>query len=256
MITAAWQDIRNFNGRGEIVKTATLAGLVAMVIGLVAAMPAAADMTITVSCSGGGLSGSQQFAIPCNDGLVNWNLASPVEIMANGVTLGTINGMTVETCDEPYVVLFFDVEAGTSDTTFDINSSVVSFSAMANPLAYASAGVTLTSDNNGATMTGLLGQGKAYRAIYNGSSVYADLVDGYSILGDLTDTHSDRQPAAGNDTILDTVSSIQSEFKFELSALDQASGTSRFEVTPEPATLVLLGVGGAGLMAVRRRRRR
>jgi len=255
MITAAWQDIKNFNGRGEIVKTATLAVLVAMVIGL-AAMPAAADMTITVSCTGGGQSGVQQFTIPCNDGLVNWALPSPVTIMAGDMTLGTIKGMTVQSCDEPYVDLFFDVEAGASDTAFDITSSVVSFTATVNPLAYASAGVTLTSDNNGATMTGLFGQGKVYQAVYNGSSVYASLVGGYSILGDLTDTHSDRQPAAGNDTILDTVSSIQSEFKFELSALDQASGTSRFEVTPEPATLVLLSVGGAGLMAVRRRRRR
>jgi hypothetical protein len=38
----------------------------------------------------------------------------------------------------------------------------VPFSAIPNPLAYASAGVTLTGDANGAQLTGLFAGGKAY----------------------------------------------------------------------------------------------
>jgi hypothetical protein len=41
--------------------------------------------------------------------------------------------------------------------------------------------------------------------------------------------------------------------KFTLSAGDQASATSRFEVVPEPATMSLLALGGIATLIRRRR---
>lgn len=159
--------------------------------------------------------------------------------------------VSIQTDVEPYVNLRFAVEANATDTTFDISSAVVSFSPLSNPQAYASAGVTLTSDVDGATITGLF-SGMNYQARYNGSTVYANLVAGFSIPGDQTVVHGERKPASGYQTISGTVSSIQSEFNFTLSALDQASGTSRFEVIPEPATLSLLGLGGLAMLRRRK----
>jgi hypothetical protein len=56
------------------------------------------------------------------------------------------------------------------------------------------------------------------------------------------------------------VGSIESQFRFVLSANDSASGTSRFdvipEIIPEPSTVVLLTAGLAGMLLVRWRMRR
>jgi hypothetical protein len=221
---------------------------------LAATLPAAANMILSVKCTAGQASAVQEFEILCNEGIADWTLPGPVSIMAGDMLLGRITDLSIQTDVEPYVNLRFAVEAGATDTTFDITSAVVSFDPLLRPDAYASAGVTLTSDNNGATITGLL-SGMNYQARYNGGSVYASLVAGFLIPGDQTVVSTDRKPAAGPETIFATVSSIQSEFHFTLSALDQASGTSRFEVVPslvpEPATLSLLALGGLAL--VRRR---
>ena len=223
---------------------------------LAAALPATADTLITVKCTTGDLSTIQEFAIECHGNAVNWVLSDPIDIMAGDVLLATIKELGFQSDVEPYVNLRFAVEAGATDTTFDISSAVVSFDPLMDVVAYASAGVTLTSNADGAMITGLFDDGMSYEARYNSSTVFADLVAGFSISGDDTVTHRDRKPASGYDPIAGTVSSIQSEFKFILSALDQASGTSRFEAlgvaVPEPATMGLLALGGLAL--IRRRR--
>ncbi len=225
---------------------------VAAALLLAAALPATADVTLTVTATTDQGTVAQQFLIECPGSVVEWTLASPVDIMDGDVLLATITELTLETDSEPYVNLFFALQAGASDTTVSVTSPVISFSPMLNPQAYASAGITLTSDSDGATITGLFG-GKNYEARYNGTTVYADLVAGFSIPGDQTVTSSDRSPASGYNTITGTVSSIESEFNFTLSALDQASGTSRFEVIPEPCTLGLLTLGGLALLRRRRK---
>jgi len=234
-----------------------LAGTAAALL-LAAALPAQANVIVTVNCTAGGLSGSRDFQIECNGGAVNWELPNnnnaDIGIMAGDVRLATLQGLSIQSDYEPYINLRFSVEASGTDTTFDINSAVVSFDPLLNPQAYASAGVTLTSDSDGATITGLFPGGKNYQARYNGTSVYANLVDGFAISGNKTLTNSDRQPASGYGPISGTLSSIQSEFNFTLSALDQASGTSRFEVVPEPATLTLVAFGLMAGLARRFRR--
>ena len=228
-----------------------MAGMAVAAMLLAAGLPAAADMIVSVRVTAGDANAVQEFQVLCNAGAADWTLAKPVDIMAGDVMLARVTDLGIQTDVEPYVNLKFAVEAGAADTAFDISSAVVSFAPLSTPQAYASAGATLTSDSDGATITGLF-SGMIYQARYNSSAVYANLVAGFAISGDQTIGHTDRKPASGHDTISGTVSSIESEFKFTLSALDQASGTSRFEVVPEPGTLMLLAAGG---LAVLRRRR-
>jgi hypothetical protein len=227
----------------------TMMGMGALFL-LCAAWPAAANVTVTVDCTAGGVSASEVFFIQCTDNTVNWALAGPYDISVDGVRLGRIKELSFEADNEPYVNLHFSVEADAVDTTFDVKSAVISFDSLINPQVYASAGVTLTSDANGAQITGLFG-GACYQARYNGDIAYANLVTGFSTSGNQTDTHSARRPDGGYEGLTTPISSIQSEFHFT-SALDQASGTSRFEVIPEPATVSLLALYGLALLRRRR----
>jgi hypothetical protein len=237
--------------------TRGLAVVVAVVAMVAMAGSLQADMIITVQCTAGGLSATQAIPLVYNEATADWRMSNPIDIMAGSVQLATVNSLSIQSDSDPSVNLLFGVAAGATNTTFDIQSAVVSFSSLTNPQAYASAGVTLTSDSAGAALTGLFDGGKTYQARYNGTFVYANLVDGFTISGGQTITHGDREPASGNELISDTLSSIQSEFNFTLSAQEQASGTSRFEVNsgstvPEPATLSLLALGGLALLRRRR----
>jgi hypothetical protein len=227
------------------------------VVLLAATLPAAADaVLLTVRATTGLTSEVQQFTIPCSGGATSWTFSTPTEIKDGDTVLGRILMLEIQTDVEPYVNLNFSLEAGPADTIFDLQSALVSFSPLVNPQAFASAGITLTSDTDGAKITGLFG-GKTYQARYNGTTVYADLVSGFTMGGNDSLLNSQRQPilAPTYATISDTVSSIRSEFNFTLSALDQASGTSRFEViqgVPEPATLSLLALGGLAMLRRRK----
>jgi len=235
-------------------KTFKMVGTAVVAMMFVVAV-AGADTSVTIQASSGDLSASHEFTITCNDGIADWSLDGPMDLMADDVLLGTITELCLQSDADPYVNLFFAVQAGAADTTFDVSSGVVSFFPLMDVSGYASAGVTLTSDADGATITGLFG-GDTYEARYNSTSVFADLVAGYTIGGDVSVTNSDRYPATDYTPIAGNVSSIESEFKFTLSALDQASGTSRFEIigvgVPEPATMSLLALGGLALLRRRR----
>lgn len=161
--------------------------------------------------------------------------------------------------EDPRISLHFSVTAGSSPTTFTISSSVVSFAPIANPEAVASSSLTLTDTNgNGASLTGLEGGGKSFRAIYNGGVTWVRLNSSFSDSvpydGQIV---SDRYPISGFQIISDTLTSIESEYKFTLSAFDEASGTSTFNVQPiipEPITVLSVGTGIAGLLQYARRR--
>ncbi len=213
---------------------------------------------ITVTATQQNLTDSFTFAWQTSDDPATYLLSAPEELRDGTTLLGTIKSLQVDIDQDPGVQLKFAVDANASLTTFTITSSTVSFSPLVNPLAFASAGVTVTdNDSDGATVTGLEPGAKAYRAFYNGSTDWAYLVAPVVAGTDTTNTVNDRQPAGnGRLPIINTVSSITSEFKFTLTANDSASGTSRFDVqgnnVPEPASLGVLGIGS--LLALRRRR--
>jgi hypothetical protein len=154
---------------------------------------------------------------------------------------------------DPEIGVEFGVRAGGSATTFTISSGLETFAALTDPAAYASAGITLTdrAPPTGATLIGLFTDGKANQALYNnGATVFANLVSGFGMPSGQTTQTKDEEK--GNEvsmiTINDTLTSIESNFYFSLSAKDSAAGTSTFVVVPEPATMALLGLGALSLI--------
>lgn len=163
---------------------------------------------------------------------------------------GAITCLKLTMDSDPEVGIEFGVRAGSTLTTFDILSDIVLFDALVNPQAYASAGVTLTDRPtvSGAAITGLFDQGKTHQARYNSSSVFANLVSGFGIPSGTLTASEEKGNEFSMITIGDTLTSIESEFHFTLSARDSASGTSNFVVIPEPTTIALLGLGVLGFL--------
>jgi hypothetical protein len=219
-------------------------------------MPGDGAIIVSVTAEQSGASETRNWVfVPGSaiDGVWNWQLAAQ-DGPTDG-TLGRIDNLAVSIDTDPAVSLNFAVVAGLGDTTFTINSAAVNFPAIWHPLGYATAGITVTdNDGNGATVTGLYDGGKAYEARYNGATAWAHLVSTTNTIPNTTLTTSERKPGTSRLMIADTLTSIESSFKFKLSAEDSASGTSRFDViVPEPVTALLL-IGGLPLMVRRRSR--
>lgn len=211
---------------------------------------------VTIDVTADGESAQYQWQVP-DPGAAHAMFALPAEEQIcgqSGNVLATIDLLQVELDDDPFVSLVFAVTAGPSDAIFTITSAAVGFPAITTPKAYATATATLTDQmNNGAVMTGLLANGDMYEARYNAGIVWADLVPSLSAMAGMSAVGQERRPAAPTmwEAIGVPVTDIQAEYKFQLSAMDSASGTSRFEVIPEPTTLSLLAVA---VVMVRRRR--
>ena len=168
---------------------------------------------------------------------------------------GAITSLKLTMDADPEVGIEFGVRASSLATTFSILSDVIVFDPMVNPEAYASAGVTMTDRPgvSGATITGLFPDGKTHQARYNGSSVFANLVSGFAITSGTMTKDEENGNEFSMITINDTLTSIESQFYFTLTARDSASGTSTFVVVPEPATMALLGLGALSLLRMKRK---
>lgn len=147
------------------------------------------------------------------------------------------------------VVADFSVFSTTQNASFQINSAVVSFSAIpaATAQGFASAAIIVNDvQGNGVSLTP--GVNGGYNAFINGNSSFAALFAGGAL---------NAAGAYSEDTgsFLPTgvaVTSISAGWDFALSSFDSATGTSTFTVVPAPASAALLGLGG--LVATRRRR--
>jgi hypothetical protein len=187
-----------------------------------------------------------------------WSYELPAGILFfhNGEYLGVLGQFRAEVAEDPEVNLNFSVQAGTIPTTFHIASALLSdFPTIPAAVAEgrASAAMTVTDwDFNGAALQGVGDTGGAYLAQYNGwagdpfqgpqGTTFAEGI--YSI---------DVDPWEGTDTgeldvdwtpIGEDVEDMSSLISFELSAFDLASGTSHYEIIPEPGALALLALGG------------
>lgn len=211
---------------------------------------------LTVEASSSIGTASQSWEIPAepSDQLV-WTLDGPVEFLGpEDELIGSLDQAVVALDGDPVVSLSFAVGAGGAPTTFTITSATVGFPALTNPAAFASAGVTLTDTEpfvgNGASLNFAKNWNGLYRATYNGGTLFSELLGTQSVAPTGTTSASAN---SGTQTIAGPVNDIQASFNFTLSANDDASGSSQFEVVPEPSVLAMLIVGLVG-MAIGRRR--
>lgn len=199
------------------------------------------------------------------DGIFTWALNDGATIdlvSADGTLVAVIDKLNVKMDSDPAVDLDFNIRNTTAgNMTVDLQSEVVTFDAITNPEGYATAALTVTDRNRDtAAAKGLFSGTKSYQARYNDVTVWANLVDPITTPIASSSTNEERNPALPTiwAPINDTLTSIESEFKFTLSAKDSASGTSTFEVmpTPEPSTLLILSTGLIGFAGFGFRRRR
>jgi len=195
------------------------------------------------------------------NGTFVWMLGQDTPIMSfdETVQLGTLKAddTFVNFMEDPAVNLSFAVEAGSAPggTLFTIKSALLSFPAMTNAEGRASASFTVSDgiDDDGATLTPTLTG--AYLAQYNGfvpsGAEFTQLIPQMNAAPMNTFSLAQDYPGGGlYQSIAGSVSDMSTQISFTLSPNDLASGTSVFEIVPEPTSVLLLI---AGLMLVRRR---
>jgi MYXO-CTERM domain-containing protein len=188
-----------------------------------------------------------------------WESRTPIMMLNQaGQVIATLNNARVRCVEDPVVQVNFSVSAGSLMTAFTINSPLLSFATINSAVGRASAGVTATdTDGDGATVAAA-GQPALYLSQYNGfvpsGTLFADLIAGpVSAPAFDSQTASGSSPGGGGfSPIADPVSDMSARFNFTLTANDEASGTSTYEIIPTPGVIALLGLGG--LVATRRRR--
>jgi hypothetical protein len=238
--------------------------LLAAAAGLVFAASAQASFTVLLevraeNADTGALLGEVNQVVTVVDGQheYHWSLPAPMALGS-----ATLNGLSFDLFSDPVVGSNFNVSSGVTNTTFTINSAIVSFADIAD-LGRASAFIGVTDSATFGTpgqvvMTGLQPGGNAFQARYNaGNTPFSNLVGsttfndpshpGFSdSLVGFSDPGNNFTPLGG------FANSINSQFKFSLTSFDRASGTSTFEVIPAPGAAALLALGG---LATARRRR-
>jgi len=209
---------------------------------------------LTIEAAADGDVDTLEIALPPGKGKLHWKIEKKHEFRGKGQGkhLGFLDDMEVDLDGDPAVNLAFVATAGNSGTTFTITSAVVSFPALVNPFAVASAEVTLTdSSTDGAALTPISPRVGMFVALYNfGATDFAQLLGPQSLSSGGTLTASE---GTGIQTIAGSVSDIQALFRFYLSANDSVTGHGHFEVAiPEPVSGGLLLIGVAGLLLRRR----
>lgn len=183
----------------------------------------------------------------------SWNLMSPIDVNF-GVEYGTahIDGLSIGVKADPFIDFAFAARSADGPTHFSFSSALLiidpalAAGAQASAWAYPSPGVPDT------ITAGDFDSNSVYRSEYNGGTVFADLSSApipFLPPGNGYD-------AVGSTPISGQVSSMQVHWGLTVSGGGQASGTSHFQITgdtiPEPASVILLSLGGLALLRKRR----
>ena len=227
-------------------------------LGLCACAWAGVSGPLTVKATSAGKSATWTYNwVP---GVMSYQLGAPIELRTSDNTLvGKVNSLNCAMGSDPFLTLNFAVQA-VGNTNFTFDSGLLIFAPISPAEAFATAATTLTADGGGATFTGNFAGNNAYEATYNFGSVFADLNTTFSAPPNTSATENDRLPASGFGPIAGPVVTMRTQWNFNLTDGDGASGTSRFELqpaVPDANTLSLAFAGAAPLLAgiIRRRRR-
>ncbi len=212
--------------------------------------------TITAQCSYGQATWRISGDVDLKDGeQFHWRLERPVQLIDpyTGWVVGTLQDAYTTLVGDPQISLGFLVQAGDVQTDFEISSALLSFPTINPARGRASSQVTLTDlDGDGARFLGGR-SGKGYLAQYNGyvpnGSTFTALIGDFVAPPGGSNALSENDPFDGSfRAIAGDVNNMSSQFRFSLSAFDTASGTSNFEIIPEPASIALLGLVGLTLL--------
>jgi hypothetical protein len=225
------------------------------VIVLAAASVAVADVTpVFFHIDATNASGTASFdvmtdTVSHNTGTGTYSWSTGPIVLANGNTpIATLTSAFVTIIGDPTIGMSFSVVAGSSDTTFNVTTGTLSYGALNPSTGVASAGMTVTeSDGNTASITGAGAGGNSYSAFYNGSSIFTSLIPSV-----VTGVPFGSNTVSGitGPTAIGATTDMTVGYSFTVTANDQASSTSAYTITPEPASLALVAVG---LLALRRR---
>ena len=182
----------------------------------------------------------------------------------NGPVSGPSGGWTIQDWDssvkeDPWITNNFTVSNNTGATktyTISVSSPIPAFNA--DTISQSTIQLRLLDSNStgGATTTSQPGI-DVYQGIVNGTTELALLTDPFSLTcANPVDCTLNGTATAGvvSQAFGPVVATnIGLTISFELTAGDSASVLSRFEIVPEPATGMLVGLGVLGLAALRRR---
>jgi hypothetical protein len=199
-----------------------------------------------------------------NGDTYSWSLAEPVELLDGGdIHVATLTDATLEVVltSVPHIDLTVDVLAGTSNTSFWVDSALVDFSPIP---AEESAGRFSArcriqdpgANPDGAMFMSLYAPEGALRSYYNGvapdGSVFRHAVSVVMASGDGEGFGGEDYPSSGYAPIGEEVYDASVHAGFILTANDRAIGTMSFGLVPEPGGLMLLALGGIWLVQRRR----
>ncbi len=192
-----------------------------------------------------------------NPGTIHqWSLSEEIEFSDGGVSLGKLEQFSISIKQDPQVSLGFVVTAGQVNTSYSFSSGPLTFDPIVNPDAKATAQISVQDNSgDGVTLNGKFADGESYQARYNDTPVvWAKLINSVSSSDSYGgERKTESKPLSGGmEVINDTLTSIETQYNFTLTANDQASGTSNFIVIPEPATIALLGLGVFGIFRRKR----
>jgi len=173
--------------------------------------------------------------------IFTYTVTSPIELIdpTNSNVIGYIDSLMMNVDQDPAVSLSFACRAGGAATTFTFTNFLDT--SLILPIAQATAGVTATDTmNNNGFITGLWPGGMTFQSRYNAGTVFENRAVGGTI--PIGGTYSINDAGAWQQLSI-PVTRMESEFKFQLSARDLASGTSNFQMietatVPEPGTLM------------------
>jgi len=173
-----------------------------------------------------------------------WSPNEDIPLMSGDQVVGTIvkDDSYIAIYADPQIAMGFSFQAGDTPTDVIVTSGVLSFPTIAGATGRADAAFTVM--GSGVSLVGLHPGGGAYHAYYNDSITFAEAIGPITVgpteplaIGNFA------YPGGGAYLPIGSVSNMGAEIAFTLSANGFASGSSNFEIVPEPAGLLLLALG-------------